>query len=210
MKRHALTSVVAVATLAVIAAGVMLVTIPKSNTGDGGSSTSVRSSGTAQIGGPFSLTDHTGKRVTEKDFAGRLLLVNFGFTYCPDVCPTELQVISAALDKLGDKAKAVQPVFITIDPERDTAEQMADYVSNFHGSLVGLTGSAEEIARVAKMYRVYYRRVDDPDSTAGYTMDHSAIMYLMGKDGKFLNHFVFGTKFEDMAKRLEAAIDAAT
>lgn len=210
MKRPVLTSFLATTTVAVIAAGVVLLTVPKPNGGSGGNSMNVASTGAAQVGGPFTLTDHTGKKVSEQDFAGRFLLVAFGFTYCPDVCPTELQVMSAALDKLGEKAKQVQPVFITIDPERDTAEQMASYVSNFHESMMGLTGSAEEIARVAKMYRVYYRKVDDPESSAGYTMDHSAIIYLMDKQGNFLSHFAFGTKFEDMAKRMEEAIDTAT
>ena len=97
-------------------------------------------SGKALIGGPFALTDHNGKRVTDKDFGGKHKLVFFGYTYCPDICPAELQVMSAAMDNLGDKAKDVTPVFITVDPERDTVEQMKSYVENFHPSLVGLTG----------------------------------------------------------------------
>ncbi|MDA7948055.1 MAG: SCO family protein, partial [Hyphomicrobiaceae bacterium] len=102
-------------------------------------------SGKALIGGPFTLTDHNGRRVTEKDFSGKHILVFFGYTFCPDICPAELQVMSAALDALGGKAKEVTPVFITVDPKRDTVEQMKSYVENFHPSLVGLTGSAEEI-----------------------------------------------------------------
>src|SRR5690606_11015171 len=118
--------------------------------GDGGISGSVRTVGEALVGGPFALTDHTGERVTDQDFRGRYMLVYFGYTWCPDVCPTELQVISSALDELGDKAAQIRPIFITVDPERDTVAQMADYVANFHPSFVGLTGSSEEVAAVAK------------------------------------------------------------
>ena len=164
--------------------------------------TSVTSSGKALVGGPFSLVDHTGRRVTEKDFKGRLMLVFFGFTNCPDVCPAELQVMGAALDKLGDKAKEVVPVFVTVDPERDTAQQMASYISNFRPGFVGLTGTPEEIAAVAKTYRVYYARVKDEGSTAGYTMDHSAIAYLMDRQGDYAAHFAYGTDADAMAARI--------
>jgi cytochrome oxidase Cu insertion factor (SCO1/SenC/PrrC family) len=162
----------------------------------------VKSVGQALVGGPFSLTDHTGKRVTDQDYRGRILVVFFGFTFCPDVCPTGLQVMSAALDKLGPKADQITPVFISIDPERDTPEQMALYVKSFHPRLVGLTGTPEEIEAVAKSYRVYYKRVSDPKSTAGYTMDHSAIIYVMGRDGAFLTHFTYAVSADAMAERL--------
>ncbi|MEC9369024.1 MAG: SCO family protein [Pseudomonadota bacterium] len=158
--------------------------------------------GSALIGGPFSLTDHTGKRVTEADFRGRFMLVTFGFTYCPDVCPTELQVMSAALEQLGDAAAKVTPVFITVDPARDTPAQLAGYVSNFHPRLTGLTGTAEEIKAAAKAFRIYYAQVKDPSSAAEYTMDHSALVYLMDPDGKYLAHFPYGTKAEDMAAKI--------
>lgn len=160
---------------------------------------SVRVSGKALIGGPFALTDHTGKRVTEKDFRGKFMLVYFGFSYCPDVCPAELQVIAQALGKLGDKAKKVTPVFITVDPERDTVEQMASYVANFDPRLVGLTGTQDEVRAAAKAYRVYYARQKDESSTAGYVMDHSSVVYLMGPDGGYLTHFAYGTKPDQMA-----------
>ena len=156
--------------------------------------------GKALIGGPFTLTDHTGKRVTEKDFAGKFLLVFFGYTFCPDVCPAELQVISAALDALGEKRKKVTPLFITIDPERDTVEQMNSYVSNFHEQLIGLTGSAEEIKAAAKAYRVYYHKVSDDASSTDYVMDHSSIVYLMSPKGEYLAHFSYGTGVDKMAK----------
>ena len=161
--------------------------------------------GTALVGGPFALTDQNGRKVTEKDFRGRYMLVFFGYTYCPDLCPTELQVMSAALDSLGAKADAIQPVFISFDPERDTPEVLKQYVSNFHPRLVGLTGTAEEIAAAAKAYRVYYSKVagSSPDT---YLMDHSTITYLMDPQGRFLKHFSYTTDAAAMAKALDEAI----
>lgn len=156
--------------------------------------------GTPRIGGPFQLTDHTGKRVTEKDFAGRFMLVFFGYTYCPDICPGELQVMTAALEHLGEKGKKVTPVFVTIDPRRDTAEQMASYVSNFHERLVGLTGSFDEIRAIAKAYGVYYARAKGDDSSTEYLMDHTSIVYLMGPDGQYKKHFSYGTDPKKMAE----------
>jgi protein SCO1/2 len=159
-------------------------------------------SGKALIGGPFTLTDHTGKAVTEKDFAGRYMLVYFGFTFCPDVCPTELQIMTSALEQLGTKADKVTPVFISVDPKRDTVEQMASYVGNFHKRLVGLTGTPEQIKAAAKAYRVYYAEVKDESSSAGYTVDHSSIVFLMGPDGGYLAHFSHGTSPEKMAETI--------
>ena len=121
------------------------------------------------------------------------MLVFFGFTYCPDVCPTALQVMAAALDKLGPKAERITPVLITVDPERDTPAQLASYVKSFHPRLVGLTGTPAEIDAVAKAYRVYVKKVPDPKSTAGYTIDHSSIIYVMGPDGAYRTHFTHAT-----------------
>ena len=165
-----------------------------------GAGVSAITSGKALIGGPFSLIDHDGKAVTEASYAGSYLLVYFGFTACPDICPSGLQVMSEALDRLGDKARRVTPLFITVDPERDTAEQLKAYISSFHSSLVGLTGTPEQIATAAKAYRIYYARVDD--GGGGYTMDHSAIFYLMGPDGQFLTHFAHTTSVDKMAETL--------
>lgn len=157
--------------------------------------------GTAAIGGPFVLTDHNGKRVSEADYAGRHLLVYFGYTYCPDVCPTELQTMTEALDLMGASASAVQPLFITIDPERDTVSEMADYVSNFHPSMVGLTGSAEDIDAAAKTYRVYYAKgpVDEDDA---YLMDHSSFVYLIDPNGRYVTHFGPLTPPQEMADKI--------
>ena len=163
------------------------------------------SSGTALVGGPFTLTDQNGRKVTEKDFLGKYMLVFFGYTYCPDICPTELQVMSAALDSLGPKADTVQPVFISVDPQRDTPEILKQYVENFHPRLMGLTGTPEEIASVAKTYRVFYSRVENADPDA-YLMDHSTIMYLMDPQGRFLKHFSYSTDAAALAKALAEAI----
>jgi cytochrome oxidase Cu insertion factor (SCO1/SenC/PrrC family) len=162
----------------------------------------VRSVGQAMVGGPFTLTDHTGKQVTDRDFRGRTLVVFFGFTFCPDVCPSALQVIAAAIDKLGAKGQSITPIFISIDPERDTPAQLAAYVQSFHPRLIGLTGTPAEIAAVTKAYRVYVQKVPDPKSTAGYTIDHSSIIYVMGRDGAYRTHFTHATSADVMAERL--------
>ena len=122
------------------------------------------------------------------------------------MCPTALQVIAAALDKLGPKAERITPVLITIDPERDTPAQLASYVKSFHPRLVGLTGTPAEIEAVTKAYRVYVKKVPDPKSTAGYTIDHSSIIYVMGPDGAYRTHFTHATSVDAMAERLGQAV----
>jgi protein SCO1/2 len=170
--------------------------------GEGGAE--VSSSGQALVGGPFTLTDQTGKTVTDADFRGKFMLIYFGFTFCPDVCPTELQVISGALQKLGPKADKVQPIFVTVDPERDTTEVLAKYVKQFDPRLIGLTGTPEQIAAVAKAYRVYYEKVKEEGATSpdDYTVDHSSVAYLMGPDGKFLTFFPPGVSPDQMAEKI--------
>jgi cytochrome oxidase Cu insertion factor (SCO1/SenC/PrrC family) len=152
----------------------------------------------ALIGGPFELTDQRGQPATDAQFRGRLMLVYFGYTYCPDVCPTELQNISQALDLLGDKAGQVQPLFITVDPQRDTVPHLASYLESFHRSILGLTGSKEQVAQAAKAYRVYYARAKDSGNPKdprddSYLVDHSGFVYLMGRDGQYLAHFAPNT-----------------
>jgi len=173
-------------------------------------SINVRSVGQALVGGPFTLIDHTGKRVTDQDFRGKFLLVFFGFTNCPDVCPTALQVMAAALDKLGPNAARITPVLISVDPAHDTPAVLATYVASFHPRLVGLTGSQAEIDAVAKAYRVYVKKVPDPKSTAGYTMDHSSIIYVMGPDGSYRAHFTHATSPDVMAERLSGMLQRPT
>ncbi len=166
----------------------------------------VVSVGKAQVGGPFALTDHTGKRVTDKDFRGRFMLVYFGFTYCPDVCPTGLQVMTAALDQIGAKAERITSILISLDPERDTPAQLAEYVKAFHPRLVGLTGSLDEIAAAARAYRVYYKKVKDEKSTVGYTVDHTSILYLMDPKGEFVAHFTHATAVDAIVSRLQRVL----
>jgi cytochrome oxidase Cu insertion factor (SCO1/SenC/PrrC family) len=168
----------------------------------------VTSTGTALVGGPFTLVRQDGKRVTERDFLGKYMLVFFGYTYCPDVCPTELQVMTAALDMLGPEAESIQPVFVSIDPARDTPEVVKAYVENFGPRLVGLTGSPEEIAKAAKAYRVFYAR---SGNTGGddYLMDHSSIIYLMGPKGEFVKHFTYTTDAKKLATELNEVITAS-
>ncbi|MFP3942867.1 MAG: SCO family protein [Alphaproteobacteria bacterium] len=179
--------------------GVMLLTTdaPVSGTAPG--------TGTAKVGGPFELVDHTGRTVTQADFAGKPMLIYFGFTYCPDVCPTALQVMSQALDRLGPQAEQVQPVFISIDPERDTPENMAAYVGHFHERMVGLTGTPEQVRQAADAYRVYYKKSKGA-AEADYLMDHSSVVYLMGPEGEFLAHFNHTTSPEKMAEGIAKAL----
>jgi protein SCO1/2 len=159
--------------------------------------------GQALIGGPFTLTDHTGKRVTDGDFRGRYMLVFFGYTYCPDVCPSTLQVVSQALDRLGGKAERFVPIMITVDPERDTPQQLALYVQSFHPRQVGLTGTAAEIDAVLKAYRVSgVRKRMDPKSSAGYTIDHPAQIYVMDPEGRYRAFLDYTKGPESMAATL--------
>ncbi len=185
--------------LALLIGGVALTRAP-----DNGA---VLTTGKALVGGPFKLTDQHGKIVNDTDFRGKYMLVVFGYTFCPDVCPAELQVVTAALDALGPLAERIQPVFITIDPERDSVPQLALYAGNFHPRLVLLTGSSAEIADVAKAYRVYYAKAEG-SANAGrdYLMDHSSIIYLMGPDGQFVRHFTYTTDAAALAEQLKQAI----
>ncbi len=137
------------------------------------------------IGGPFTLTDQTGKIRRDDEFRGKLMIVYFGYTSCPDVCPTDLMAISQAIDALGADGEKIQPVFITLDPERDTQAQLADYVAAFHPRLIGLTGTPEQIRAVALSYKAYYAKVKDERGT-DYSIDHTGVVYLIGRDGHYL------------------------
>jgi protein SCO1/2 len=141
----------------------------------------------AAIGGPFQLTDQAGRTVTEKNMQGRPSLIFFGFTHCPDICPTSLFEISEVLRAMGKDADRVNAYFISVDPERDTTEAMKDYLSSFDSHLEGLTGNPEQIAKVISAYRVYARKV--PLKEGDYTMDHTALIYLMDRDGRFVSPF---------------------
>jgi protein SCO1/2 len=138
------------------------------------------------VGGPFTLEDGSGKAVTDRDFRGKYMLVYFGYTFCPDVCPTTLNAVADAMDKLGPAASHIQPLFITVDPKRDTPAVVKQYAAAFGPNIEGLTGTAEEIAQVAKGYRVYYAEHRTGPGPDDYSMDHSSVLYLMDPDGKFL------------------------
>ena len=157
--------------------------------------------GREPVGGSFSLTDHTGRLRTERDFQGKLMLIYFGLTYCPDICPTDLQSIGLALDELGQAADKVQPLFITVDPERDTAEHLKEYLPLFHPRLIGLTGDTSAIRAAADAYKVYYEKVSDKQGD-NYTVDHTAFIYLMGADGSYIGFFPPGTSPERIAATL--------
>jgi protein SCO1/2 len=195
----ALASLALILILAGAVGGALLLRGPADSTA--GTATETAETGSAAIGGPFALTDQFGHRRTDADFAGQFMLVYFGFTYCPDVCPTELQTMTLALDALGPEADKVTPIFITVDPERDTVEQMRAYAENFHPRLVALTGTSEEIAAAAKAYRVYYARVEGAQPGT-YSMNHSSFVYLMGPKGAFLTHFGPDTGPEEMADEI--------
>lgn len=167
----------------------------------GGTSVSVVG-GVAAIGGPFTLVDQNGKSRTDADFRGELMLVYFGYTFCPDICPTELQTMSEALDQLGKNAARVQPIFITVDPARDTVKAMKEYVSHFHPRMLGLTGTPDEVAAAARAYRVYYAKAEGKAGGEDYLMDHSGFVYLMGPDGRYLTHFTPQTSPKQMARAI--------
>ena len=162
-------------------------------------------SGRAPVGGPFALTDQAGRRRTDADFRGKLVVLYFGYTYCPDVCPTELQSISLALDKLGGAAEAVQPLFITVDPERDTPARLADFVSSFHPRLIGLTGSVADIRKTALAYRTFFVK-NSAVASGEYSVDHTGFIYLVGKDGRYLGFLPPGSTPDDIAGAIRAQL----
>jgi protein SCO1/2 len=155
--------------------------------------------GRAKVGGPFTLVDHTGRTRTDADFRGKFLLVYFGYTYCPDICPTDLQQIGLAIDKLGNAGAAVQPLFISVDPERDTTQVLANYVPLFHPRLIGLTGTPEQIRTVAAAYKVYYAKYKPPEG-GDYVIDHTGFVYVMDNAGVFRGFFPPGTSADRMVE----------
>ena len=153
------------------------------------------------IGGPFHLTDQNGKTVTDADLKGKWSLIYFGYTHCPDACPTALNDISIALEELGPKRGEVRPVFITVDPERDTSETLKSYVTSFDAPILALTGTAEQVAQAAKSYRVYYAK--HPEAGGDYSMDHSSVIYVMDPQGRFTASFTHESSPEQIAERLK-------
>jgi protein SCO1/2 len=161
-------------------------------------------SGKASVGGPFELTDHTGRQRSDADFRGKLVVLYFGYTSCPDVCPTELQAITLALDKLGAAADMVQPLFITVDPERDTPSRLSDFISAFDPRFVALTGAVPAIRKAALAYRVYFAR---PLAVAqNYPVDHTGFIYLVGTDGRYLEFLPPGRAPDEIANAIRARL----
>jgi cytochrome oxidase Cu insertion factor (SCO1/SenC/PrrC family) len=160
----------------------------------------------AALGGPFSLTDQRGRAVTDRDFHGRVVVLFFGYTFCPDICPTDLQIVAEALDRLGPRADGVQPLFVTIDPQRDSPAQLAEFTALFSPRIVGLTGTPEQIAAAAKRYRVYYAKAKGGDGDA-YTMDHSAFFYLLDRQGKVAEVLPHATPADRLAAALINLLD---
>jgi len=155
--------------------------------------------GRGSVGGPFEFIDHTGNKRTDAEFRGKLLVVYFGYTYCPDICPTDLTQIGLAMDKLGAAGDEVQPLFISVDPERDTPGVLAPYVAAFHPRLIGLTGSPAQIRAVADSYKAYYAKYRPTDGGV-YLIDHTGFTYLMGRNGEYLGFFPPGTSADRMVE----------
>lgn len=160
----------------------------------------------APIGGPFTLTDHKGLIFTNQDLRGKYALIYFGFTYCPAICPAELQKMNVALTQSGVATDKIQPVFITVDPERDTQDVLAKYVTQFNPALIGLTGTPEQIQAVLKAYKIYARKVEDP-ALSDYTMDHSSYIYFLDPDGNLLGLFGVSSTPSEIAAAIRAALD---
>ena len=198
------------ATIGLMALAGWLVAPPAPTTSVGTTTSSEVATASVDIGGPFELVSHRGEVTTDADFRGRHLLVFFGYTYCPDICPTTLQQLSLALEELGPLAREVQPLFISVDPQRDTPESLAAYVEAFHPGIVGLTGTPEQVAQVAKSYRAFYARVEDEGGDEdSYLVDHSAYIYLMGPEGEYRSMFSHGTAPEDLAESIRTYLQAS-
>ena len=160
------------------------------------------------VGAPFTLTDHNGKPRTDADFQGKLMLIYFGFTFCSDVCPTDLVAIASAMDELGPASEALQPLFVTVDPEKDTPEQLKEYVRLFHPRLIGLTGDARQIRKLTSAYKVYFAKAE-PAKAADRGIEHTGYMYLMGRDGRYLGFFPPGTSADRMVDVIRPLIGGA-
>ncbi len=160
----------------------------------------------ASIRAEFTLQTAGNQTLRAEDLRGRYLLVYFGFTHCPDICPTTLLLMNNAIHQLGDAAKQVQPVFITVDPERDSPQAAADYASHFGEGFLGLSGTPEQIKSAADHFQVFYRKVEDKRSALGYVVDHSGFIYLMGPDGKYRTHFPHSVTEQELVKGLETYV----
>ena len=193
MKRIVITWLLCVLALVLLFAWVGDNILPKVKQGD---------SGETLINSDFTLQNGNGKIVTDKDFRSKYMLVYFGYTHCPDVCPTTLLLISNALADIGATAGRIQPIFITVDPDRDSPKATADYAGHFSKELLGLSGTPGQIKHVADGFKVYYTKVDQKNSALGYVVDHSGFIYLIGPDGKYVDHFAANVSEQELADGL--------
>ena len=191
--RHVLLGVLAAAIVVVTAVGVIEMR-KRQTTKDA-----------VDIGGPFSMLAHDGRRVTEQDLVGRRSLIVFGFTHCPDVCPTTLFKVASWLDDLGHEGELIDPYFVTIDPDRDISERMAEYVGHFSPRITGLVGTGAELERMADSYRLYHARIDLENG--GHTMDHTAAVYLMDGEGRFFDAITMTAGFDEAVAKLRLLIE---
>lgn len=165
----------------------------------------------ASVGGPFELVNQDGETVRDTDLRGKYMLIYFGFTYCPDTCPVALETMSAALDKMDpDIVAQIQPMFISVDPDRDTPQAVKDYIGYFHKYFIGLTGTPAQVKQAADAYGVYYAKApaapgDDPQS---YLINHVSIIYFMGKDGRYLTHFTHNESPEKISSALQSCVSS--
>ncbi len=162
----------------------------------------------AETGGRFIMMDHNGRVVTDADYQGKYLLMLFGYTFCPDICPTGLQEMAEVMEQLGEDAKQVQPFFITVDPERDTVKVMREYVNAFDDRIVGLTGSKASIASITKKYRIKFAKVEEKPGDPDYTMDHTASMILMDRNNQYIRRFGYGTPAAQIVKAIREQLAA--
>lgn len=151
----------------------------------------------------YELTSHEGRIVRDEDFAGQYQLIYFGFAFCPDICPFTLDMMASALERIGTKADQIQPIFISLDPARDTVDELKSFIGNFYPDFIALTGAPEAVDQAAKSAKVFYQRVEDPASAGGYVIDHSSIIYLFGPDGRLVKFFTH----QDTVESLTAALD---
>lgn len=154
----------------------------------------------------FQLTDHNGAVRSEQDFAGRWMLIFFGFSNCPDVCPTTLSEVAAVIEGLGDDARKVQPIFISIDPDRDTPKALAEYVTLFDAGILGLTGTPEQIAATSDSFPIFYERIEDAAAPQGYTMSHTSHLFLFDREAGFADSWAYGTPAEEILADLQERI----
>jgi protein SCO1/2 len=191
-----------VAVLGLVALAVLSVPKPVANS-------AANNEQTALIGGDFNLLDSSGKMLSSKTFRGRYMLIYFGYSSCPDICPTSLLLMTSALQQLGPEARKIVPIFISLDPARDTPEKIATYVQNFSPNLVGLTGNKKQIRKVADDYKIYFKKIAVKNSAADYMIDHSGFIYLIDEDGKYLAHFSHKISEQQLVDGLRKNIEEA-